>query len=370
MKKIYTILFLCVCVVLLQSGVKSVSSSSQPPTGYTGATGNYCNSCHSGLPLNAAGGSIIVTGLPTGGYTPGATYPLSLKISHNAPNRRRWGFSIKAVNTSGAAIGSFTTTNANASVNGTELAHNNAVTTSNASNYTYANLNWIAPASAGGTVTFYYAGNAASGLGDGTSGDYIYAGSTPVSLPIELNSFKAVLDNNNVVLKWQTANEVNSNYFDVERSDDGQFFFSIGKVDASGNSSVPVFYNFTDTKLTNNNGSQIFYRLKLVDKDGTSRYSNNVSIKPVITGVTIKNIYPTVIRKNEQVTVDVLSDKVRNMDIIMMDETGRALQVMSTNLMNGNNTIKILPKVDNLKGMLFVKFSTTNFQQTKALILQ
>lgn len=370
MKKIYTILFLSICIVILQSGVKSVNYSSVPPTGYTGATSSYCTSCHSDFSLNTAGGSVAVTGLPSGGYVPGTVYNLSLQINHAAANRKRWGFSMKAVNSGGTSVGTFSTTNANAGKNGTELSHNNAVTTTNASTYTYTNLKWTAPASASGTVTFYYVGNAASGTGDGSGGDYIYAGSTVVTLPIELNSFVATTDNNNVILKWQTANEVNSNYFDVERSDDGQFFFSIGKVNASGNSTLPVSYNFTDTKLTNNNGSQIFYRLKLVDKDGATKYSNSISIKPVISSVTIKSVYPTVIRKNELATVEILSDKSRLMDVIIMDESGRVLQQLSANLISGFNRISFVPKVNDLKGMLFVKFVSTNFQQTKSLILQ
>ncbi len=369
MKKIYTILSLSICIVILQSGVKSVNYSSVPPTGLTGATGSYCNSCHSSFSLNTAGGSVAVTGLPSGGYVPGTAYNLTLKITHATANRKKWGFSMKAVNSGGTSVGAFSSTNANAAQNGTELSHSNAVTTANASTYTYTNLKWTAPASASGTVTFYYVGNAANGTG-GSDGDYIYAASTVVTLPIELNSFVASTDNNNVILKWQTANEVNSNYFDVERSDDGQFFFSIGKINASGSSTLPISYSYTDAKLTNNNGSQIFYRLKLVDKDGATKYSNSISIKPVISGVTIRNIYPTVIRKNEPATVEILSDKSRYMDVIIMDESGRVLQQLSTNLISGFNRVSFVPKVNDLKGMLFVKFVSPNFQQTKSLILQ
>jgi hypothetical protein len=108
----------------------------------------------------------------------------------------------------------------------------------------------------------------------------------------------------------------------------------------------------------------------LVDKDGATKYSNSINIKPVISGVTIKNIYPTVIRKNEPATVEIISDKTRLMDIIIMDESGRMLQQLSANLSSGLNRISFIPKVNDLKGMLFVKFVSTNFQQTKSLILQ
>jgi hypothetical protein len=326
MKKIFTLITLSICIILLQSGVKSLNYSSQPPTGLTGATGSYCTDCHGDFSLNTAGGSISITGLPPGGYVPSTQYTLSLTINHSATNRKRWGFSMKAVNGSGTSVGTFSTTNGNAGLNGTELSHNNAATTSaGAATYTYNNLKWTAP-SATGSVTFYYVGNAADGTG-GTNNDYIYAGSTVVALPIDLSEFTATNDNNNILLQWKTVTEINANYFDVERSDDGQFFFSIGKVDAKGNSSNTNSYSFLDTKMSYNNGSQIFYRLKLVDKDGSVKYSNHISIKPVFNGITIKNIYPTIIRKGDVIAVEVASDKSRTINMVVMDETGRSLQI-------------------------------------------
>ena len=374
MKKIYTVLSLAVCIILLQSGVKNTNYSSVPPAGLTGATGSYCNNCHSSFALNSGGGSVTVSGLPAGGYTLAGFYnTISITINHGAANRKKWGFSMKAVDAAGNAVGTFNSTNARAKRNSgdqSELSHFSAATTAAGANtYTYDNLSWVAPSTNVGPVTFYYVGNAGDNASS-SNGDYIYSGTTVISLPIDLKSFTATTDNNVVALKWQTATEINSNYFDVERSDDGQFFFSLGKVNASGNSTAAVSYSFTDTKLSNNNGSQIFYRLKLVDKDGTVKYSNQISVKPIITGVTIKNVYPVVIRKNDQVTVDIISDKAKALDIVIMDATGRMLQLLKTNLITGNNTVKFVPKVDNLKGMLFVKFVTPNFQQTKTLILQ
>ena len=120
MKKIFTLIFLSTCIILLQSGVKSLNFSSQPPTGLTGATGSYCTNCHGDFSLNTAGGSVSISGLPPGGYVPSTLYPLSITISHGAANRARWGFSMKAVNGSGASVGTFSSTNANAGPNGTE----------------------------------------------------------------------------------------------------------------------------------------------------------------------------------------------------------------------------------------------------------
>ena len=60
-----------------------VTSNPNCPTGYTAApalnstTTRNCTSCHGDYLLNAVGGSIAVTGLPST-YTPGASYPFSI----------------------------------------------------------------------------------------------------------------------------------------------------------------------------------------------------------------------------------------------------------------------------------------------------
>ena len=101
------------------------------------------------------------------------------------------------------------------------------------------------------------------------------------SLPIHLLNFTSTLINNSVKLQWQTANEVNSNYFSIERSSDGINFNAIGKEVAAGNSGSVKQYSFIDasspTLLLAEKG--VFYRLKEVDKDGKFTYSNILFVK-------------------------------------------------------------------------------------------
>jgi hypothetical protein len=77
-------------------------------------------------------------------------------------------------------------------------------------------------------------------------------------------------------LSWQTAQEQNSDYFAIERSNNGVNYFEIGRVKAKGESSVPVNYNFTDQSPFEGNN---YYRLKQVDKDGSKEYSTLVYLK-------------------------------------------------------------------------------------------
>ena len=170
-------------LVIMLSSFSYFLRSGAAPTGYTGADGVYCTSCHNSFGLNTGAGSVTVSGLPASGYTPGTTYSFSLKITHTAANRKRWGFSMIAVNSSGQPVGSFSGSNPNATdLGGGEYGHAPAVTTSNSASYTFANLSWTSPANptqADQQITFYYTGNAADGTG-GSNSDYIYAGTLTV----------------------------------------------------------------------------------------------------------------------------------------------------------------------------------------------
>ena len=98
---------------------------------------------------------------------------------------------------------------------------------------------------------------------------------TNIALPVTLLEFTAVAKENIVVTKWATAQEINSDYFDVEHSTDGINFTAIGKVTAAGNSSIQKEYLFNHNNPVIGNN---FYRLKQFDKNGIYTFSPVVMI--------------------------------------------------------------------------------------------
>lgn len=96
------------------------------------------------------------------------------------------------------------------------------------------------------------------------------------ALPLTWISFNAKAVNKNVELDWVTAREINTDYFDVERSSDAQHFVKIGTVPSIENSSVNNDYTFTDDNPVN---GKSYYRLKQVDKDGHHSYSIVIGVK-------------------------------------------------------------------------------------------
>ena len=91
-------------------------------------------------------------------------------------------------------------------------------------------------------------------------------------------------------LAWSTDFEINSDYFDVQRSFKGSEFESVGKVTAAGNSNRITSYAFNDNEIRLN--GVYSYRLRQVDFDGTETYSNIVDIDVERKGKVGALIYP------------------------------------------------------------------------------
>jgi hypothetical protein len=96
-----------------------------------------------------------------------------------------------------------------------------------------------------------------------------------MSLPVEMTSFIAERENNNIALTWETATEENNEGFEVERSIDGRNWEYVGFVAGQGNTLETSNYTFIDENpMTGVN----YYRLKQVDYDGQFEYSDIVTV--------------------------------------------------------------------------------------------
>ncbi len=93
-------------------------------------------------------------------------------------------------------------------------------------------------------------------------------------LPVELVDFSANKINAHVLVKWTTQTEINNDYFEVLRSKDGLSFESLTRISGT-NSNQITNYNYTD-KYPNSGVN--YYRLKQVDFDGKTTYSDIVPV--------------------------------------------------------------------------------------------
>lgn len=100
-------------------------------------------------------------------------------------------------------------------------------------------------------------------------------------LPVTLISFNAKCKDRSVALTWQTASEINNDYFTIERGLKSANMEPIITVKGSGNSSQLLNYEFIDKDILNtiHSNTVLFYRLKQTDFNGISEYSKFINIE-------------------------------------------------------------------------------------------
>jgi len=191
---------------------------------------------------------------------------------------------------------------------------------------------------------------------DSFSTFYIHPNRYPFSpLPVELVSFTGWNQGSVNILKWVTASELNTSYFEVQHSTTSNNWEAIGRQKAAGNSNTPLTYDFTD------NNPQIgvnYYRLKMVDNNGTFKYSNVINIQNDRVNVNeFSRVYPNPTSGN--LTVEILSTILYNTEISVLDILGRNLLDNPATLTKGLNTLQFnfshLPK-----GTYILRFSDTD----------
>jgi hypothetical protein len=99
-----------------------------------------------------------------------------------------------------------------------------------------------------------------------------------VVLPIELITFigRNIGDYN--YIEWVTSSEIDSDFFILERSNDGLYWVNLVIINGAGNSSQPTFYSYKDFDFEPNIN---FYKLTQVDIDGTNKQSFVITINNI-----------------------------------------------------------------------------------------
>ena len=119
------------------------------------------------------------------------------------------------------------------------------------------------------------------------------------TLPIQLVYFTLNNKNCNIDLDWKTANEQNIHHYEVFFSTDGIQYTFLRKIDATNASDYKTIHNQVCTLYE---GKTIYYKLKMVDANGSFVFSNAITAKikststisinenPVIDYLTIKGL--------------------------------------------------------------------------------
>lgn len=187
----------------------------------------------------------------------------------------------------------------------------------------------------------------------------------PKPLPVELAAFSAAAIDNRVRLEWVTATETNNFGFEVERSLNGVSFAKIGFVKGNGTSTSPRHYSFVDANLA---PGAYYYRLKQIDLDGTTTYSEirHAAIAVPNTYVLEQN-YPNPF--NPQATIRYQLAQAGDVSLVIYNPLGQAvLTLVNGRQEAGAHTITVdassLPS-----GIYFYKLSVNGFASLKKMVV-
>ncbi len=162
-----------------------------------------------------------------------------------------------------------------------------------------------------------------------------YGAKMPVNLlPVELLYFRGKVVGNDNVLDWSTASEKNTAVFILERSNDGSNFMQIGSVRAAGNSSIQRFYQTTDANAPVN----AYYRLRILDNDGTYKFSDIIYLERIKGSVSIVNLYPNPTSGTVTVAYETVEANT-TVSITLLDAIGQLITTQKITAAKGINTL-------------------------------
>jgi len=187
-------------------------------------------------------------------------------------------------------------------------------------------------------------------------------------VPVEMITFTASVRNSQVQLLWSTATELNNSGFEIERSvNDVSNFATVGFVEGKGNSTEISYYSFNDNPQISG-ANQIYYRLKQIDFDGNSTYSNIVNVVYDVPAEFVLNQnYPNPF--NPATTISYFVPKESFVSIKVFDFLGREVTTL-VNEMKSTGSYELSFDASNLpSGTYFCIMSADGFSKTTKMVL-
>jgi len=184
----------------------------------------------------------------------------------------------------------------------------------------------------------------------------------PSALPVELTNFNAEQLNNSVQINWTTISEYNSDYFIIEKSDDGYNWNTIDKLNGAGNNQGKVDYSIIDRFA---NEGETYYRLVQVDFNGKSTVYGPISVNYLLDENTL-NIYPNPAK--EQFVARINSARKQICTINVYSSEGTNVKMSEMDLKNGLN--QLFFETNDLKPGVYFVNTSLNPEETIKLVIQ
>lgn len=192
------------------------------------------------------------------------------------------------------------------------------------------------------------------------------------TVPVELISFSAFVEHNNVTLNWITSTETNNREFEIERFKDFKIediaeWKTIGFVQGNGTTTKTNSYAFIDKNLS---VGKFLYRLKQIDFDGSYSYSQIVEVEMnTVTGFALEQNFPNPFNPTTKIQFSTASKQL--ITLIVYDVLGNQVATLVNEEKTAGNYEIIFDakNIDLPSGVYFYKLNAGNFSETKKLIL-
>ncbi len=153
------------------------------------------------------------------------------------------------------------------------------------------------------------------------------------NLPVMLTHFSGYISNDNGLLEWATAQEINFSHFELEKKEPNNTWETIAKVEGNHNTSEISYYSAWDTNLSFGPNT---YRLKMVDYDDRKEYSTYVSLYHNAADARLK-VYPNPSLMGSSVTL-ISKKQLKASDLKIVDLQGKSYEFK----LEGNTLIQNL----------------------------
>jgi hypothetical protein len=158
-----------------------------------------------------------------------------------------------------------------------------------------------------------------------------------ITLPVKLLAFSGSYNGSKTLLSWETANEVNFDRYDVERSTNGSDYLAIASEKSKTGIAQPK-YQFSDD-LNGSYENVFYYRLRMVDIDGKYSYSNVIMVRKDQKQMASLIISPNPVFGGGVVTIRLGSESKKSVEVRVIDNSGKIVLKQQNQLNEGINSI-------------------------------
>jgi hypothetical protein len=151
-------------------------------------------------------------------------------------------------------------------------------------------------------------------------------------LPLTYISFNGLCDGNTANLTWKTAQEFNTSYFEIERSNDSRVWQTVGNIPAAGYSAIEQTYTWSGYHPA----SEGFYRITEYDLDGRKTTSSVIRI--FCSSLELFAVFPNPVQNSATIRINV--NESARVTLSLYDAKGAMIKQIEMVLSRGTNLLQ------------------------------